>query len=293
MVAGLGAGAIDAGLNTYVAANFSSSLMQWLHASYGIGVTLGPIIMTTGLNVFKTWRWGYVVVGVAQLMLAACFTLTLKLWEQKELAPAPGEERRLTDYNTSTVETLREPRVWLSLLLFFLYTGAEATLGMWAYTLLTESRGIASSLAGLWAGSYWATFTIGRVLAGIYTLHVGVHSLIRGSLITAFVGAFLLWWNPIAAVSLLGVAIIGFAVAPIFPGLVSGTGARVGSRHAANTIGMQVGAAALGGAFVPGLAGSLARHISLEVIPVYLAVLFAAIFSLYSLAMRLKSSKMA
>ena len=121
VVAGLGAGAIDAGLNTYVAANFSSSLMQWLHASYGIGVTLGPIIMTTGLNVFKTWRWGYVAVGVAQLMLAACFTLTLKLWEQKELAPVSGEERRLTDYNTSTVETLREPRVWLSLLLFFLY----------------------------------------------------------------------------------------------------------------------------------------------------------------------------
>ena len=293
VVAGLGAGAIDAGLNTYVAANFSSSLMQWLHASYGIGVTLGPIIMTTGLNVFKTWRWGYVAVGVAQLMLAACFTLTLKLWEQKELAPAPGEERRLTDYNTSTVETLREPRVWLSLLLFFLYTGAEATLGMWAYTLLTESRGIASSLAGLWAGSYWATFTIGRVLAGIYTLHIGAHSLIRGSLIAAFVGAFLLWWNPIAAVSLLGVAIIGFAVAPIFPGLVSGTGARVGSRHAANTIGMQVGAAALGGALVPGLAGSLARHISLEVIPVYLAVLFAAIFSLYSLAMRLNPKKSA
>lgn len=293
VVAGLGAGAIDAGLNTYVAANFSSSLMQWLHASYGIGVTLGPIIMTTGLNVFKTWRWGYVAVGVAQLMLAACFTLTLKLWEQKELAPAPGEERRLTDYNTSTVETLREPRVWLSLLLFFLYTGAEATLGMWAYTLLTESRGIASSLAGLWAGSYWATFTIGRVLAGIYTLHIGAHSLIRGSLIAAFVGAFLLWWNPIAAVSLLGVAMIGFAVAPIFPGLVSGTGARVGSRHAANTIGMQVGAAALGGAFVPGLAGSVARHISLEVIPVYLAVLFAAIFSLYSLAMRLNPKKSA
>ena len=50
VVAGLGAGAIDAGLNTYVAAHFGEGLMQWLHASYGIGVTLGPIIMTIALD---------------------------------------------------------------------------------------------------------------------------------------------------------------------------------------------------------------------------------------------------
>ena len=73
VIAGLGAGAIDAGLNTYVAANFGEGLMQWLHASFGIGVTLGPVIMTTGLNFFNTWRFGYTVVGVAQIALAVCF----------------------------------------------------------------------------------------------------------------------------------------------------------------------------------------------------------------------------
>ncbi len=288
VTAGLGAGAIDAGLNTYVAANFGEGLMQWLHASYGIGVTLGPIIMTAGLNVFGTWRLGYVVVGVAQILLATSFLFTLKLWQTKEHSPDSGEERKLTDYKTSTLDTLRQPRVWLSLLLFFLYTGAEATLGSWAYTLLTESRGIASSVAGIWAGSYWAMFTIGRMAAGLYTRHVGVNLLIRGSLSAAFIGAILLWWNPLAVISVIGVAMIGLAVAPIFPGLVSGTGSRVGARHAANTIGMQIGAAGLGAAFVPGFAGILARYISLEIIPIYLALLFAALFGLYSFFMRLK-----
>src|SRR5512135_171553 len=87
--AGLGAGAIDAGLNTYVAANFGEGLMQWLHASYGIGVTLGPIIMTLALTTLNSWRVGYRVVGGFQIVLAACFVLTLAMWNRNK-APAGG-----------------------------------------------------------------------------------------------------------------------------------------------------------------------------------------------------------
>jgi fucose permease len=277
VVAGLGAGAIDAGLNTYIAANHGAGLMQWLHASYGIGITLGPIIMTTGLKLFGAWRVGYGVVGAAQLMLAACFALTTARWKQ-----APEHEtRRLTDYQTPLRETLRRPTAWLSMALFFIYVGIEVSLGQWVYTLLTESRHIAPQVAGLMAGGYWGTFTLGRVLAGLYAKRVGVHTLVRLSLLGALLGAGLLWWNPGDTVSLLGVTIVGFAVAPIFPGLVSGTRDRVGAPHAANTIGMQIGAAGLGGALLPGLAGLLARQISLEVIPVYLAILITTLLTLY------------
>ncbi|MDY0019930.1 MAG: MFS transporter [Anaerolineae bacterium] len=294
LVAGLGAGAIDAGINTYVAANFGEKLMQWLHASYGIGVTLGPLIMTAGLNLFEDWHWGYQVVGLAQLALAASFMVTLPLWQRK---PDRGEaksqpERRLTDYKTSYRETLRQPMVWLSFLIFYLYTGAEATLGSWAYTLLTESRGISIEIAGLWAGSYWATFTLGRFLAGLYNQRIGLNTLISGSLLGALAGSLLLWWNPVGIASLVGVGLIGFAIAPIFPGLVSGTRERVGVHYAANTIGMQVSAAALGAATLPGLAGILAQRIfSLEIIPVYLAILFAAQLGLYALATSLAGAR--
>lgn len=287
VVAGLGAGAIDAGLNTYVAAHFGEGLMQWLHASYGIGVTLGPIIMTVALNVFSKWRLGYAVVGTAQILLAAAFVLTLPMWQRKDdPVGAAQAARRLTDYKTAMPETLRRPAVWLSLLMFFLYTGAEAMLGNWTYSLLTESRGIAPQVAGLWAGSYWATFTIGRIVAGLYAKRVGVHALVRGSILAALAGGVLLWWNPFAAASVLGVALIGLAIAPIFPGMVSGTSGRVGVRHAANTIGMQIGAAGIGAATIPGLAGVLARRTSLEAIPVCLVIIICVLFGLYTLSMR-------
>ena len=279
--AGLGAGAIDAGLNTYVAAHFGEGLMQWLHASYGIGVTLGPIIMTVALTTLNSWRAGYLTVGVFQLGLAACFGLTLSLWNRGNAPTVDEQPKRLTDYKTSLGETLRQLRVWLSLLLFILYTGAEATLGVWAYTLLTESRGVDPAAAGLWAGSYWAMFTAGRMLAGLYTRRVGANTLVLGSLAGALAGAALLWWNPAPVVNLVAVAVIGFAIAPVFPALVSGTSQRVGEHFAANTIGMQVASAGLGAALVPGLAGILARQFSLEVIPIWLFTLFAVQLGLY------------
>ena len=286
IVAGLGAGAIDAGINTYIASEHSEGLMQWLHASFGIGITLGPIIMTTGINTFTSWRWGYQVVGFAQIGLAICFALTASLWKREDTSHEAEENRRLLDFKTSQLDTLKEPRVWLSLLLFFLYTGIELTLGAWAYTLLTESRGIIPQTAGWVAGSYWATFTVGRVLAGLYTRRVSNDTILRFSLLLALAGALLVWWNPGQTVSLAGVALVGFAVAPIFPALVSGTSERVSPKHAANTIGMQISAAGLGGAAVPGLAGVLARNTSLEAIPIYLSACLAIMFGLYVAASR-------
>ena len=286
VMAGLGAGAIDAGLNTYVASHFGEGLMQWLHASYGIGVTLGPIIMTVALTTLHSWQVGYRVVGGAQLVLAACFVATLAMWDQKEPSTGGAEPRRLTDYKTPMSETLRQPLAWLSALLFFLYVGAEVSFGTWTYSLLVEARGINPAVAGLWAGSYWATFTIGRVVAGLYANRIGVNALALGGLSGALVGALLLGWNPAEWVSVLAVAVIGFSIAPIFPAFMSGTQRRVGARSSANTIGLQMAATGLGTALIPSLMGVLARQYSLEIIPLSMALVFAGLLGAYLLSNR-------
>ena len=287
--AGLGAGAIDAGLNTYVATHFGERLMQWLHASYGIGVTLGPVIMTYTLTMLNSWRIGYQIVGGFQLALAACFALTLGMWDRKENSTGSGQPKRLTDYHTSLGETLRQPKAWLSMLLFFLYVGAEVSLGTWTYSLLVESRGINPALAGLYTGSYWATFTIGRIVAGLYAKRVGVHKLVLGGLAGALLGAALLAWNPGEVTNLLAVALIGYSIAPIFPAFVSGTSQRVGERFAANTIGMQMTASGLGTVVIPSLMGILARKYSLEIIPLSMLVVFSGLTVLYVLAIKSKA----
>lgn len=284
--AGLGAGAIDAGLNTYVAAHFGERLMQWLHASWGVGITLGPIIMTVGLTTLNTWQFGYQVVGGFQLLLALGFVLTLALWNQNNTSGHAEAEKKLTDYKTPMRETLRQPQVWLSAILFFLYVGAEGGLGTWTYTLLTESRGVEKTLAGLFAGSYWFTFTVGRVLAGMVARRVGANNLVLGGLFGALLGVGLLVWNPSEIANVIAVAIIGLSIAPIFPAMMSGTRTRVGEHYAANTIGMQMAATGLGTAVIPSLMGVLARQISLEIIPIFLLAVYAVLLGCYILAVK-------
>ncbi|SRR5690554_483794 len=284
--AGLGAGAIDAGLNTYVAANFGEGLMQWLHASWGVGITIGPLLMTLGLSVLNTWRFGYRAVGIFQIALAACFVLTLGMWRLNGETSGGESEKRLTDYKTPMGETLRQPRAWLSVLLFFLYVGAEGGLGTWTYTLLTESRGVKETLAGFFAGSYWFTFTIGRIVAGVVAARLGIHRLVLGGIVGALLGAGLLIWNPSEIANVVAVAVIGLSIAPIFPGMMSGTRRRVSDYHAANTIGMQMAATGVGMAAIPALMGALARQFSLEVIPVCLLAVYAGLLAAYMLAIQ-------
>jgi fucose permease len=293
-IGGFGSGVMDAGLNTYMASEYNEGQMQWLHASFGIGATLSPIIMTAGLAQFVSWRPGFSFVAALTFLMAGSFLLTRSAWKRPNAAPLEetgGAARGLMDYHTSLWETLRQPVTWASILMFLLYTGAELTLGNWTYTLLTEGRGIDPQLAGLWAGGFWATFTLGRVLAGLYAHRLKLDTLMLGEMTLALAGAVLFWWNPLPLVSVIGVFLVGFAMAPIFPGLVSSTSKRVGARHAANTIGIQISAAGFGGALLPSLAGWLAQRISLETIPVMLATSLLGLLSLYALSTRGKKQQ--
>jgi fucose permease len=295
-VGGFGSGVMDAGLNTYLAAEYNEGQMQWLHASFGFGATLSPLIMTASLALFASWRPAYIFVGILMVIMAVCFFLTLPAWKRPkqlstEAAESEDTERGLMDYHTSLWETLLRVVTWVSIWMFLLYTGAEFTLGNWTYTLFTEGRGVSPQLAGLWAGGFWATFTIGRVLAGLYANRIRLNTMMYGALVLALVGAILFWWNPIALVGVAGVLIVGFAMAPVFPGLVSSTSQRVGQRHAGNTIGIQISAAGLGGALLPALAGILAERISLETIPVMLSVSLLGLLILYMLSTRVKMAE--
>jgi fucose permease len=202
-------------------------------------------------------------------------------------------EKRLTDYKTPMSETLRQLHVWLSMLLFFLYVGAETSLGTWTYTLLTESRGVDITLAGFFTTSYWLTFTIGRITAGLFANRVGANRLVIGGLVGALLGAALLVWNPSELSNVVAVAIIGLSIAPIFPAMMSGTRGRVGDDYAANTIGMQMASTGFGTVVIPSLMGVLALRISLEIIPLFLLVVYAALFGVYVLEIRLRTRKAA
>jgi len=276
--AGLGAGAIDAGLNAFAATTFSPRLVNWLHASYGIGVTGGPALLGVLFDAGLTWRWGYAIVGIAQLGLGLAFLATLRRWTVGSESAPPATSETAVDPTVATATSAAHRRAVLALGagLFFFYTGLEVTAGGWAYSLLVEARGMEAGPASLAVSGFWAALAGGRVLFGIVANRLDPVVLVRGCTAGMLLGAMLVWPDAGPIPTTLGLTMIGFAAAPVYPALISATPARIETTEAVGTVdavGMQVGAAALGGALLPGLAGLLAERTSLEILPPFLVVL--------------------
>jgi fucose permease len=287
VLSGIGAGAIDAGLNTYAATEFSPRVVNWLHACYGIGATAGPVVMTSVLMSGRSWQSGYAIVGLWQLLLAACFAVTRKRWhsKKKETARQESDDSSASARAVPALATLRLRAAWLSIAVFFVYAGIEASAGAWAYTLLTESRGVEMGAAGIWVSAYWGGLMAGRMLAGAIIGYSSVERLMRFAILGAAGGALLVWLNAADAITLAGLVLIGLALAPVFPSLIATTPARLGPRHTANAVGFQIAAAVLGASLVPAAIGVLAGSLGLEAIAPGLFVAAALLLSLYELLM--------
>jgi fucose permease len=275
-LAGLGAGAIDAGLNTYAATRFSARVVNWLHGFYGIGATLGPIIMTNVLMAGLAWQRGYAIVAGWQLALALAFAATRRLWQ------TPGTVERHSPPRVAEARaTLRLPPARLGIAVFFVYTGLEAAAGAWAFTLFTESRGVGVAAAGISVSAYWGCLTAGRFLSGFLVAHAPPRRILRGCMLGAVAGAMLLWQNISMPLSFLGLGLLGLCLAPVFPTLIAATPARVGEAHTANAVGFQIGSAALGQSLLPALVGVLVTQAGLESIGAALLVSAAGLVALY------------
>jgi fucose permease len=261
VVAGLGAGAIDAGINAYVARQHSARVLNLLHAGYGLGTATGPALMTAVLMSGAPWQRGYGVVAASQLALALAFAATRRHWPDAPVrtgASAPS---------AGLGDTLRLPAAWHGALVFALYVGLEASAGAWTYTLLSEGRGVAMASAGSAVSAYWASLMIGRVLFALSLAAAPLRALLPLCMAGVALGAALLALDLGTAASLAGLVLLGLSAGPIFPSLMSATPARFGAAHAANAVGIQVAAAALGQALLPAALGLAVVEAGLAWIP--------------------------
>ena len=290
LLAGLGAGAIDAGLNTHVAMHHGARTLNWLHACYGVGAASGPVLMASVLMLGLPWQRGYAWVAVGQGILAACFAATLRFWPRAgsaSSAPAKGAPASTPGSNppaaqaASGASTLRLPAAWLGVAAFFVYTGLEASAGAWAYSLLTESRGVRAMTAGSWVSVYWGGLCAGRLVFGFLVGSAPIHSLLRASLLGIGLGAGLVSFDLGALPTGLGLALLGLACGPIFPSLIATTPERLGAAHTANGVGFQIAGAALGQSLLPALVGVLASRLGLEVLGPALLAAAVALFALH------------
>jgi fucose permease len=278
LVAGAAAGLIDAGLNAYAAARFSPGVITSLHACFGAGATLGPLLLGRFLEHGRSWRGGYGVIA------GALIAMTLTIAFTRRALDGDGADRPPTEPALPSVprlaETLRHPGVWLGAVLFCLYTGLEATPGRWAYSLLAEARGMAPERAAIAAAAYWGGMSLGRASWGAAARWLAPRVVLRACLACAPLGALLVWAGS-GSFAALGLVVLGVCFAPVFPLLTALTSDRVGADHAGHAIGLQVAAASLGGGVLPGGIGLVARRAGLEVVGPFLFVAALVTLALY------------
>ncbi len=270
---GAGGGLIDAGMNGYMAAHHSARVMNWLHASFGVGLTIAPLIM--GWAVAESgpgWNLGFAAVGAMTAVMFGAFLFLQGRW-----LPPPVHHHPETGVSSraALVRVVRSPLVWLSVLMFMMYAGAEVLPGQWGFPLFTEARGMNAERAAFWVSAFWLSFTVGRIFFGAIMPYLNLTILQRSCMAGTLVGAVLFWWNPSEVVGIAGILIAGFSQAPIFPLFMINTPKILGAARAQYAVGFQVAGAGLGIALLPGLAGIVASRISLEVIAPFLVVTVA------------------
>ena len=287
LVAGAAGGLIDAGLNAYAAARFSPGVVTSLHACFGAGATLGPLLMGRALEQGRTWRGGYGVIAGALVAMTLTLAFTRRALDG-DGARALASDRAATALPSvpRLAETLRHPGVWLGAVLFCIYTGLEATPGRWAYSLLAEARGMAPERAAVAAAAYWGSMSFGRASWGLVARWLAPRVVLRACLACAPLGAILVWTGAAGPLAVAGCVILGLCFAPIFPLLTALTADRVGAEHAGHAIGLQVAAASLGGGVLPGGIGLAARRTGLEVLGPFLFVTALVTLALYHVVER-------
>ena len=284
LLLGIGRAGVNAGVNTFVANAYPTSRMNWLHAVYGVGSTLGPLLLTfIVVDLERPWQLGYGALLGIHLGVALLFLATFSAWRLRSPVSTPQDPQQAGPDLSSSLKLLP---LWLGVALFALHVGIQVSAGQLSNNLFVEGRGVDPKTAGVWIALFWAFITVGRVVSSLVVDRLGVANLLRYATAGTVLGALLLWWNPVNAVSFLGLALMGFTLAPVFPSSVSRTPQLVGAYHSPNAIGIQMAGAAFGGALLPSAVGYLGDNVGLALIPPCIVALSLAQFFVHEAMIR-------
>lgn len=266
---GLGAGAVDAALNNFVALHYKAKHMNWLHCFWGVGATAGPLLMSMYLTRQNAWREGYLTIGTIQTALVICLLITLPIWKKFD---KPVNSISEDKSNTSIAGLLKLRGAKPALIAFFCYCTVEATTGLWGSSFLVMTKGISPDKAAKWVSLYYLGITVGRFIAGFLAIKLNNQKMIRLGQTICLTGVFTLAIPFSTYFQMAGLILIGLGCAPIYPAMLHETPNRFGSEMSQGIMGIQMAIAYVGGTFMPPLFGLMANYFGFTFLPMFLVV---------------------
>ena len=263
---GFGAGAIDAGLNNYIALHYNSRHMNWLHCFWGVGTVISPNIMSIALAK-GGWQSGYRLLSAIQIAIALIVLLSFPLWKvNKSKNPDDAEVKPI-----GIIDALKIPGAVAVFTGFFAYCAAESTAMLWTSSYFEGVFGVSKGEAATLGSIFFIGMTAGRFISGLISERLGDSKMIRLGAAVSAVGIIVLS-IPVKEVAIVGFIIFGLGCAPIYPSIVHSTPERFGSDKSQSIIGIQMASAYLGSIIMPSIFGIIANFVSITLMPLYLAI---------------------
>lgn len=278
LIIGYGTGLAESVLNVYLAGlPGATTLLNRLHAFFGVGALLGPLLATWMLG-YLPWTAVWLVLALAALPLMAGFRLILPAREVRgtQEAPEPGRASGRTASGRGLLGTAsREPAVLLGATFLAVYVGLEISVGNWGFSFLVDARGQGDLLAGYTVSAYWLGLTLGRFLISPAAARLGVTDIGMTFLCLAGVttASMLAWSLPGAVSAVVSFVLLGFFLGPIFPTTMAVAPRLTVPRLVPTAIGLLNGVSVVGGAVFPWLAGTIAEGIGPWTLPPFTAAL--------------------
>jgi fucose permease len=264
---GLGAGSVDAALNNYVALHYKARHMSWLHCFWGIGASIGPIIMSSYLIRQNSWNSGYRAIGIIQFCLVVILFVSLPLWKSNRSTGNTAQTNTFKFSKLFGITGVKE-----ALIAFFCYCTIETIAGLWGASYLVMEKGISPETAARWISLYYIGITSGRFISGFVTMKLSNRQMVRLGHIIIGCGIIVLVL-PFGNITLLpGLFMIGLGCAPIYPSMLHETPKNFGEEYSQAIMGIQMGSAYIGTTIMPPIFGRLATFMSFGIFPVFIGI---------------------
>lgn len=244
IILGYGAGAIDTGVNNFVSLHYNASHMNFLHCFWGVGVTVSPIIMSVFLNGEQgSWRNGYRVVALLQVLIALSVITVMKKWLSMEKSSDDTDaSEHIKEEEKGFFEIIKIKGVLFSILSLGLYCSMEFICGTWGATYIVNVFALEPSVAAKWVSLYYGGIMLGRLVSGFIATKTGDNKLIKLGIAFSSIGIIVLLL-PIGKASLVGFLLMGFGFGPVFPSVLHNIPERFGEKYSADITGFHMGGA--------------------------------------------------
>ncbi|KAI5925263.1 major facilitator superfamily domain-containing protein [Camillea tinctor] len=264
-----------------------TTILGFMHGSYGVGGTVGPLVATALVSAGHPWsRYYLLTLGIA---LCNAGFAGWSFWHyEKETAGvvpalAPTTSRASASRQVSALlGALRSRVVLLGALFIFAYQGVEVSISGWVISFLIATRDGDPSSVGYVTSGFWAGITLGRFVLSPLGARMGEKRFVYLIVVGSAIFELLVWLVPNIVGEAVALAVVGLLLGPVFPCAAALFTRNLSRQEQVSGLSLISAVGSSGGAIAPFTTGALAQAAGTFVMhPIAIGLFFVMMVTWY------------